>query len=201
MKEVAIYEDESSDLEEIKVNHFLLHTAIWRLYACPICRNVILEFTGKEIFDEDIVQVLYPGITNGNSEIPKEIKNAYEAAIKIKHIDGAICALALRRTLEMVCKDKGEIKGDLYNKIKNLSKKGILPPILDQMATVLRHIGNAAAHGDDTKFDHNIVHSMIEFTNTILEYVYVLPKKLSIIQENLSKEERKIDNENIEETA
>ena len=64
----------------------------------------------------------------------------------MRNIDGAICAFAVRSTLEKMCKDKGEIKGSLYDKLKNLSKKGVLPPILDEIADVLRDLGNAAAH-------------------------------------------------------
>ncbi|MCS1350285.1 DUF4145 domain-containing protein [Mechercharimyces sp. CAU 1602] len=67
------------------------------------------------------------------------------AALKTKNIDGAICVLALRRTLEMMCIDKGENNRNLYKNIQELSDRDILPPILDGMAGILREVGNYAA--------------------------------------------------------
>ncbi|MPN46987.1 hypothetical protein SDC9_194586 [bioreactor metagenome] len=88
----------------------------------------------------------------------------------------------------MMCKGQGENDGDLYKKLENLSSRNIMPPILNDMATILRRLGNAAAHADEADFPQEVVRSMIEFTQTILDYVYVLPDKLESIQKKLSKE-------------
>jgi signal recognition particle subunit SEC65 len=55
------------------------------------------------------------------------------------------------------------------------------------MADILRDLGNAAAHADDTNFPEDIVSSMIDFTQIILDYVYNLPEKLSVVQERIGK--------------
>lgn len=157
------------------------HTIFWNLLLCPVCKKVTLEqytlyenLTSKE-------EILYPTITSHLS-IPKNILSSYESALKTRNIDGALCAIALRRTLETACKDKGELSGDLFNKLKNLADKGMLPPILSEMASVLRKIGNDAAHADNTEFPPQLVNSLIEFTENILEYLYVLPANLTEIQ-------------------
>lgn len=168
---------------------------MWDIYLCPVCHKITLEQTYS--FSEDIdldgkpivnYSYLYPQVDMNVSAIPANLKSAFESALKVRYIDGAICALSLRRTLEMMCKDKGGIGKDLYEKLENLANKNILPPILNDMATILRRLGNAAAHADDADFSSDIVNSMIDFTETILEYVYVLPDKLTSIQKRLSKE-------------
>lgn len=167
----------------------------WELYLCPICNETTLIYTNKiwytweePEFASISIKNVYPGTTQETSQMPTIVKNAFEAAMKVRNIDGAICALSLRRTLEMMCKDQGETDGDLYKKLENLSRRNIMPPLLTDMATILRKLGNTAAHADDAEFPLEVVNSMIEFTQVILDYVYVLPDKLASIQKNLSKE-------------
>lgn len=169
-------------------------TYFWYVFLCPVCHKITLEqqynfseemeYNGKPIWHSNI---LYPEI-NSEIELPPSVKSTFEAALKVRNIDGSICALSIRRTLEVMCKEKGEVDGSLYQKLKNLSSKGILPDILDEMADILRNLGNSAAHADETEFSDDIVSSMIEFTKIILDYVYVLPNKLATIQKKLSKD-------------
>lgn len=163
----------------------------WHLYECPICNEVTLfrisdhdQDEGKWRWEDRIV---YPYITRSRGNMPKNVHDAFKAAMKVRHIDGAICALSLRRTLEMMCKDLGETKGNLYAKLKNLSDRGVLPPILGDMAQILKDLGNAAAHADDVEFPKEIVEAMIHFTQTILDYVYNLPESLADIQRKMLK--------------
>lgn len=113
--------------------------------------EIFSEWYGYNGKLEPEVTLLYPQISS-NARMPKNVRKAFDAAKKVRNIDGAICALSLRRTLEMMCKDKGATKGDLFKKLKYLSEQGILPPILDKMASVLRHLGNSAAHADSADF-------------------------------------------------
>ena len=164
----------------------------WALYFCPVCHKVTLEET--EIFSEyedpeigliPMEKILFPAV-NTNSNMPYEVSGAFEAALKVRNIDGAVCLIALRRTLEMMCKDKGANRRNLYEKLKYLSCEGVLPPIIDKMADILKNWGNMAAHADSQKFAPDLVNSMVDFTETILEYVYVLPAKLDEIQTIIS---------------
>ncbi|WP_407270085.1 DUF4145 domain-containing protein [Radiobacillus sp. PE A8.2] len=162
------------------------------IFICPVCHNATIkkvhtnsedtDFDGSPIVTEDI---LYPHIEVNMTYLPKNIQKAYESALKVKNIDNAISAISLRRTLEMVCKDKGETQGNLYNKLKNLSDKGILPAILDEMAQILKDVGNAAAHADDIDFSDSVLEALLEFTQTILDYIYKLPIRLERVQSQL----------------
>lgn len=165
----------------------------WKTYFCPVCSKVTLEQETEVCYEVDekgntvpSYTVLYPSVTT-DSKTPVNVRKAFEAALKVKNIDGAICLLSLRRTLEMICKDKGAKKGTLFVKLQQLARTGVLPPILDQMAEVLKNLGNMAAHADNKEFSTELVSSMVEFTETILDYVYVLPAKLSAIQVQFSR--------------
>lgn len=198
MDKVSTYSYKDEDYHVWSIN-------TWNMFFCPVCLKITLEHTF--IFSEECdvdeygnygpirtLTTLYPhpSVTI-ESGIPTNIRKAFEAAQKIRHIDGAVCALSLRRTLEMVCKDKGETEGSLFKKLQNLSQKGILPPILDQIATVLRELGNVAAHADDVEYEFpsELVPDLIEFTDIILNYLYVLPAKIQDIQSKMNDESNK----------
>lgn len=193
MKKVSNYSNKWCDDSE-----GIWSETTWSLYFCPVCSEITLErsYTFSEIFDYDqygnpqqIIETTtlypHPSFSSGFG-MPTNIKSSFEAAQKVRHIDGATCALSLRRTLEMVCKDKGETAGSLFEKLQNLSQKGILPPILDQMASILRELGNVAAHADDIEIPDELVPDLIEFTDTILTYLYVLPAKIQDIQSKMN---------------
>ncbi|WBL16436.1 DUF4145 domain-containing protein [Sutcliffiella sp. NC1] len=198
MKEVANHKNVEN--EELFQGGKYVHTYVittikeWHLYLCPVCINVTLEC--KSSFSEEIdydgspiihKELLYPYKTIEENFIPEKVARAYEAALKIRLIDGHICAIAIRRTLEMMCKDKGEEGKNLYLMLKSLSEKGILPPILNDMASVLREFGNAAAHADEEEISLDLIPSLLEFTQIILDYVYNLPKRIDLIQDKLGK--------------
>lgn len=161
----------------------------WKLFFCPVCKNATLILEEFNDYAEPTVErnQLYPPVDTEHGEIPRNIKKAFTAAVTCRNLDGAMCAMGLRRTLEMICKDKGETEGNLFKKLQKLSNKGILPPILDQMAAVLRELGNSAAHADDInyEFPSELAPDLIEFTKVILNYLYVLPSKIQEIQSNL----------------
>jgi hypothetical protein len=168
----------------------------WYLYLCPVCSEVTLERhswfseetgpNGEPFVHENI---LYPAFSSNEHFIPKGVKDAFDSALKVRNLDGAVCVLALRRALEKMCKEK-EAKGeDLFNKLKDLQDKKILPPIMKDVSYILRKEGNSAAHADDVEFDEETVRQMIEFTRTILDYVYTLPKKIKLAQERIKKHE------------
>ncbi|RPE10556.1 DUF4145 domain-containing protein [Paenibacillus polymyxa] len=168
----------------------------WDLYLCPVCEGVSLIKTSKNTEDVDIenftltptITVLYPNATVKEGGVPNNVRNSFEAALRIKHIEGTLCAIGIRRTLEMMCKDKGASGRTLFNKLEDLSEKGILPPIVAGMAKVIKDLGNAAAHGDDREFSEEVIESIIKFTHVILDYVYNLPNELSRIQNELSRQ-------------
>ncbi|WP_035424156.1 DUF4145 domain-containing protein [Bacillus sp. UNC438CL73TsuS30] len=169
----------------------------WYLFLCPVCVEVTLdkhswcseetEPGGNPIVNEEI---LYPATSLNVHYMPKGVKDAFDAALKVRNLDGAICVLALRRALEKMCKHKGAVGRDLFAKLKDLQEKKILPEIINDISYILRKEGNSAAHADDIEFDQETVNLMIEFTRTILDFVYTLPEKIKKAQERIKSHEK-----------
>jgi Domain of unknown function (DUF4145) len=169
----------------------------YTLYKCPVCSKVTLrniescdaesDHTGKPIAYENI---LYPVKTGDLSFLPEKINKAFESALKTKNVDKVMCAIGLRRTLEMLCNDKGAQGRSLYHKLQDLSDKAIIPKVLDAASHLIRSLGNSAAHAEDVEFDIQTINDLIRFTRIILEYVYVIPKELNMIQSKFQEEEK-----------
>ncbi|MEH7526729.1 DUF4145 domain-containing protein [Bacillus sp. JJ1503] len=131
----------------------------------------------------------YPRFEAKEEYVPKGVKDAFDAALKVRNLDGAICILALRRALEKLCKHKCAEGKDLFSKLKDLQNKKILPEIIKDLSYILRKEGNSAAHADDIEFDQDTVNLMVEFTQTIIDYVYTLPEKIKKAQERIKNHE------------
>ncbi|WP_340701362.1 DUF4145 domain-containing protein [Brevibacillus borstelensis] len=196
MKQIAHYDRVTTDnVPSFGQMYSVSFYTDWDLYLCPVCDNVTLLKTTRntEEFDESIGQmirreeIIHPSVSLEASGIPENVRKSFEAALKIKNTEGTLCAIGIRRTLEMMCKNQQANGRDLYSKLKDLSDRGLLPPIVNEMASVLRELGNEAAHGDEREFSDEIIESMIKFTHVILDYVYNLPDKLAEIQNHLRK--------------
>ncbi|WP_353853972.1 DUF4145 domain-containing protein [Bacillus sp. Bos-x628] len=110
---------------------------IFEVFECPVCEGFQLYYTHwntEEAYyeDYDIYEdgiLLFPPIARVNlNDLPKSIRSAYESALRVKNIDNTVCVIALRRTLEMVCKDQGAVNVQLHQKLNQLQQQGILPP-------------------------------------------------------------------------
>jgi hypothetical protein len=165
----------------------------WLILRCCVCEDfsfaknycsedsVVYLHDSSEKYEEEL-DILYPVKTYQGNNVPKEVNKAFEAALKARHLNNEICLVALRRTLEIICKEQGETTGTLVIKIRNLADKHILPPILKDASGILRKMGNEAAHGDNITYSPSTIAEMINFTQIIIEYVYVLPYRIEKIK-------------------
>lgn len=71
--------------------------------------------------------------------------------------------IGLRKTIELVCKDQ------------------------------IRDFGNEAAHETqyDGQFSVDLINELIEFTEIILTYLYVLPEKISLLEKQIENNKSK----------
>lgn len=139
------------------IHHFFKQ---WDMYLCPVCTEITIqritsfseetELNGKPI---KYIDLIFPSGSSENKHLPPPVRDAFEAALKVRNLDGAVC--------------------------KDLQSENILPPIMEGISYILRKEGNSAAHADDTEFSSETFKLMIEFTEVILDYVYSLPEKIS----------------------
>ncbi len=169
----------------------------YKLFACPVCHKVtLIESYGDEtmidyrpndtMFWQHKDTVLFPINSIEDVSVPPKIKDAFEAALKTQSIDTSLCLIALRRTLELVLKDKGATKWGLKDKIEEIAEKGLLPDTLKEASSLTKILGDSAAHDKDIDIDENDVLSMSEFVRYIIEYIYIVPDRLERYKERFS---------------
>ena len=171
----------------------------WLILKCCACNNIIFAkiYAGEDtqyvseggsVESEEIFDTLYPVITYQNTNVPKKVNNAFLSSIKAQHIDDVICLIALRRTLEIICKDKNAKGNTLKDKILDLTNSCAFPVVINEASDILRILGNEASHGDDFEYDWSIVKEMVNFTQIIIEYVYVIPYRIEQIKYAIDKQ-------------
>ncbi|MDR3154291.1 MAG: DUF4145 domain-containing protein [Deltaproteobacteria bacterium] len=107
--------------------------------------------------------------------VPARIANYYSDAVKthgmkIYHASGKLC----RQVLEFALADRfPKFKGSLYERIKELSGKGMLLTEMASWANEIRELGNDAAHADP--FTREEADDIMLLTEYMLVYLYTLP--------------------------
>lgn len=130
---------------------------------------------------------LYPREKQIDDSVPKGIRDAYSEALKIKKISSIAFVIMIRRALELLCKHEGAKGNDLSKKIQDLGRKEIIPKVLSEMADTIRLIGNDNAHDDKKTLDFHELELLDNFYSTIIEYVYIGPKKIELLKKKLEK--------------
>ena len=192
MKKVGEYSWGSRDLESSEFD-FLNE---YELFACPVCHKVTLRgvYSDENMIDfrdfdqmlyYDEKRILYPLSNVESNSVPGKIKEEYEAALKTKSIDKYVCLMALRRTLELLLKDKGATKRGLKAKIEEIAAKGVLPDTLKEASSLAKMLGDTAAHDKELEIDQYDVEAMVEFIGFIIEYLYVVPDRINAYKERL----------------
>jgi len=193
MRQTGEYKWGSNDVEHEDYNF----NYIYEMFVCPVCHKITLrEIYGDEFMLEpnhlDEVRwystktILFPTNRIDSNSIPSKVKEAFEAALKTKSIDKNVCLMALRRTLELILKEKGATKWSLKDKIEEIAKKGLLPDTLREVSSLTKLLGDSAAHDKDLEIDQYDVDSMAEFIQFIIEYLYIVPDKINTYKERLS---------------
>ena len=120
-----------------------------------------------------------------NPEMPEPVKKLYLEAASIHSKSPRGAAALLRLGLQVLCCQLGEQGKNINEDIKNLVAKG-LPSIVQQSLDLVRVTGNEAVHpGQIDTDDPDMVASLFDLINVIVEYMIALPKKVSGLYTNL----------------
>ena len=156
--------------------------------SCETCGNVLVYDNPGDQTEEmqfSKCDLAYPKTPFLSPIIPRQIATSYAEAFKVRAISPNAFAVLIRRTLEILCNERGLTKGTLAARLKILSDKGELPPILSQTTDLLRLIGNIGAHGSEKSVHPLEVRAIDDFFVAIVEYLYVAPKKIADFQKRL----------------
>jgi hypothetical protein len=149
------------------------------IYNCMNSRTIYLK-------PYEMAEVLYPREKSRSysKHLPYRIQHAYEAALRVKSEPNAFAVL-VGRTLEVICKNENARGRTLADKIRSLANSGRIPDVLGEMATQLRELRNLGAHADEDEDEvtQEDVETIQEFTEAILEYLYVAPSKIARLRD------------------
>jgi hypothetical protein len=162
----------------------------WSMFivVCETCGHVLLyENLGDNLPNEEFhhADLAYPEASRLHTSVPQSIRDAYLEANRIREIAPNAFAVQIRRALEALCEDRSAKGRSLAEKLKDLSTRNEIPPVLAEITDVLRIIGNIGAHGIGESVHPLQAYAINEFFMAVIEYVYVAPEKLWAFRERM----------------
>lgn len=145
----------------------------------PLCRTVVFV-----VVRQGELVASYPPerVDFDPSGIPTEIVKAFEEVIACHAAQCFVAAaIMVRKTLELICHNRGAGGGNLKERLQSLRSKVILPPELFDGLDDLRLLGNDAAHVESQIYNQvgrEEVEVGIEFAKEILKAAYQYNKLL-----------------------
>lgn len=130
-------------------------------------------------------------IGNGSENWPATVrrlwKQAHSALIGENYDSAAIMSRSALQAVTRHHKAKGNT---LYSEIEDLSKKGVIPPIIKDWSHEVRELGNPVAHPDiaENEEDDKATTSedaadIVEFMDYFLKYIYDIPAQINKYRE------------------
>ena len=167
----------------------------WRVLLCSACAQPTLERDRQEIIGaigaappprSARPEILYPIERSGRwHHIPPSIEEIYQEALKVENVSPRACAVMAGLALEEICHVERAKGATLSEQHDGLAQSGRIPSTLVDMAQQLRRLRNIGAHAIDEKITQADVPVMLYFVEAILEYLYVAPATIQIVQERL----------------
>jgi hypothetical protein len=151
--------------------------------VCPVCEDLTLgTYWWIDVLGEpEDYRRIYP-TERDNSALPEKVRARLDTALKIKRIDPASYAVAIRRMLETVANIEGATGKDLFHKLDDLAAQERIPERLAEIGHELRTLGKFGAHDDEVEVEDADVPFIEDLAEAILEYLYRAPAKLAAVR-------------------
>lgn len=156
--------------------------------ACETCNEILLynHYTWKVSAENFLhADLVYPEGIELDKSVPDRVRACYAEAARIRKTAPNAYAVMIRRALEALCEDRGTKKGRLQDGLSELVARGEIPALLAEVASVLRALGNTGAHNSDKSVALDLIWLIDELFRTVLEYVYIAPKRLALFRQRL----------------
>lgn len=173
----------------------------YEVVRCVTCGVVQVYGYDEDIEDKglDHWKLLHPLKRSLPQGVPETIAREFAEAQKVEKISKTAYAVLIGRVLERLFLDKDAQGERLYDQIKDLSAKGVIPGTLCEMGHALRFLRNKGAHASDYEIDDNEVEAMRDFVITMLEYVYVAPAKLAALKATIERKKNGLSHKSTEQ--
>jgi hypothetical protein len=165
-----------------------------KLAKCINCeRPILLSEDFIEIEDQSYphgkIQLYPDNESTFIANAPLKILNPLREAVKcFKATSYQACVIMCRKGVEAICQDKGESKGNLDTKLKNLKDKGILENTFYKWSNELREFGNTGAHSHESEISKQDAKDTIEFFEALILFLYHLVDKYDKLLERKNEE-------------
>jgi len=144
---------------------------------CASCQEPILTAQWRPDKDQiwDSPRRLYPPTRRVGFRVPAALRRSFREAVGCQESGHYLAtALICRRIIEGICKHYLGSIPNLAIGIQKLHEEKIIDERLFEWATALRNDGNLAAHDLDAKITSEDASDIVDFTEAILDYVFVL---------------------------
>ena len=117
------------------------HRNSWWIGICNACQQPSL------VLNDGAIVHPTPAPSPTDENIPTELASDLdEAKLCLQAKCFRACAVIARRCIQRACIARGATKGDLVSQIKELTNSGVITKDIEEWATVVRFVGNDAAH-------------------------------------------------------
>lgn len=150
------------------------------LLECPVCNSPMLTFqemeqVGPDDFEWSDPRRMYPADREVSYEVPGPIRRSFAEALVCANAGAHLAAVIMcRRTLEGLAHHHLPKVRNLALAIEDLHSRGVIDDRLKAWAEALRKDGNLAAHDPEAAITKEDASDILDFTEAILEYVFVL---------------------------
>lgn len=162
-------------------------TSYYTGFACATCSNLSIYET-HECDEGGRGTLVFPANVILDKSIPEVVAANYRESKRVQQVSPNAYAVLIRRALEALCDDRKVPKGKLHARLAQLAKNGEIPPVLIEITSVLRTLGNSGAHNSEQKVTVPMTWQMDKFFRTLVEYVYVAPARLGEFRKSIGKE-------------
>ena len=150
----------------------------WRVYKCLRCGGIVTACCSP--YNNREVQNIYPTPQTVNEDLPFKVKEYLQQAIDSVFAPAGsvmLCANAV----DAMLKEKGYIEGSLYTRINLASEDGLITKEMAAWAHQVRLDANDQRHSDVNASLPTVddAKQSIEFTQTLAEFLFVLPSKIT----------------------
>jgi hypothetical protein len=142
----------------------------WWIGICNNCGmpSLVLN-SGNTVYPHPL-----PGPTDPH--VPKHLASDLDEA-KMCYSVGCYraCAAMARRSIQLACMEKGATKSNLIDQIGELTVAGIITKDIEEWATVVRWVGNDAAHPNKLEVKKEDADDCLKLAEQFLHVIFVTP--------------------------
>jgi hypothetical protein len=142
----------------------------WWIGVCNSCQMPCLVLNRG--------QVIYPDPMPSPTDplVPKDLARDLDEAKKCFSVGCfRACAAMARRVAQLACIQKGAKKSNLVEQIAELSQTGVITKDIGEWATVVRWIGNDAAHPNKDDVTKEDAEDCLKLAEQFLYVIFVTP--------------------------